>query len=217
MKTSSYEDLSGSQLVTVYNAMAEQLGIPTVKRFSDAKAGVRRCEELRAKLSAAGKDPARPEPETREEQPNEPEVRMGVKVEPPTPETVDAVTPLPEVQPIIEAAPEPPAKKGKKKEEPKTGELTLLDRFGARSGTIQEKILRVLCEHLNSNVPLPDLVEAGYGDKGAAAGAAAIGMVMKGVKKTITVRNLNLELRRTQNGKTKYIGLYEIDAGAVAA
>lgn len=187
-------DLSGkstSELVAMYNAKAELMDRPPVKRFADRQTAEKRVNQIMNAVSGvAGKSSGAAAPEVKEVKKEE--AKEPVK-EQPKPASTKA--PAKPTTTKASAAPKPAAKK---REE---GELV-------GKGSYRDSLLKCLNANLGKQVPISRLMEAVYGQSRKDFKGPLM-MVMKGLKVVLATHKTGTEIRKTRENKENHFGLYK--------
>jgi hypothetical protein len=194
-----YAEMSTNELVAKFNELAASpagaaAGAKTVKRFADHDTAVKRVMTLYSALNnKVESETANPQPQTKA-------TEMTTATKATTAKKATKATTAKKAS--ATAAPT----KAAKSENGSTNKIAA--QFGARVGTVREKLLIALHDNYRKMVPVSTLIKAAYG-KSDPEYQGALMMSLKGAQKTIEENKLPFEIKK---GKTEEkeitIGLY---------
>ncbi len=198
-----FKAMNGPDLLSFYNAKAELLDRPPVKRFTDRAAAERRCAQIEQAVigvANAGKPPATE--------------ATGATIEGAA--TGSTTEPTKENDDMVTKAKNGGAKKGKKtstkkasvKKPAKSGKTRGAgDGSMVGKGTNREKLLALFEKNKGYQVSISDMMKAVYG-KAQKDLKGPVMMVMKGLLIVFKTQKKPWEIRKTRENKENYFGLY---------
>jgi len=185
-----FANMKGPQLVAAYNKMAEELKLKPVARFSAHPVGVKRCQELAARVK------------------NTPVLELvppaAIEEAKSTKKEESDVTKKKTTMSAKAKAKRPAA--AKKSDVPDNRSKIAIE-FGARLGTVRQKLLDKLHENYRKMVDQNVLLKACYGSMNI-ENVGALNMSVKGALKTIKDEKLGYEIRKEKSDKGVSFGLY---------
>lgn len=225
-------DKSTSELLSLYNEKARELGKPPVRRFADRSAALKRTTAILN--GAEGQLPLQDEqvkadppeafeiPETFEMPEADRVVDTGKGVDHPEPinETTTTTTETSTTEQETDMATK--AKKTAKKPAKKAAAKKTVKKAAKKAGggrkreegalvgkgTNREKLLAIFEANKSNQVPISKLMKAVYGESHKDLKGPLM-MVIKGLGIVFKTNKLALEIRKTRENKENYFGLYK--------
>lgn len=184
-----FANMNGPQLVAAYNKMAESLKLKPVARFSAHPVGVKRCQELAARMKEL--------PVT--------EIVPATTIEAAKKEESEVPKAKANVSKPVKTAKKVIARKPKSDVPDNRSKIAI--EFDARAGTVRQKLLDELHANYRKMIDQNKLLKACYGSMNN-ENVGALNMSVKGALKTIKDKKLGYEIRKVKDDKGVSFGLY---------